>query len=283
MSDNTEQPDDAVTLTDEAVMAKWAEIAPWIDRVAVRIQDANDFVVHAGSALALDDRVSHPYCVSHCARACLNAGVDHLHALKRLVIDNRILHADADYSLSRGALENFGAAFWVLHPAEPTARITCALRWMAQNFKDQAKAIEGLDMDNVPSREANLAKVQRVADAAGCGQVTQGYSSTAVMRYAKLHSSTEPFLPWQVCSGFAHGRPSANLDGRRHHEKFLTKKLARVERKAAKAAAKRQPATTQRGAPDLLDQLTKLAGLRDAGVLTEEELQAKKTEILGRM
>jgi hypothetical protein len=60
--------DDSVTLTDEAVMAKWAEIAPWIARMVVRIQDANDFVVHAGSALALDDRASHPYCVSHCAR-----------------------------------------------------------------------------------------------------------------------------------------------------------------------------------------------------------------------
>jgi hypothetical protein len=69
MSDNTEQPDDTVTITDEAVTAKWAEIAPWIDRMAVRIQDANDFVVHAGSALALDDRASHPYCVPRTARA----------------------------------------------------------------------------------------------------------------------------------------------------------------------------------------------------------------------
>jgi hypothetical protein len=71
--------------------------------------------------------------------------------------------------------------------------------------------------------------------------------------------------------------------GRRHHDKFLANKLVRVERKAEKAAAKRQPPTPPTGTPDPLDQLTKLAGLRDAGVLTEEEFQAKKNEILGRI
>jgi hypothetical protein len=71
--------------------------------------------------------------------------------------------------------------------------------------------------------------------------------------------------------------------GRLHHEKFLAKKLVRMELKAETAAAKRQPTTTQTGTPDLLDQLTKLAGLRDAGVLTDEEFQAKKTEILARI
>lgn len=37
------------------------------------------------------------------------------------------------------------------------------------------------------------------------------------------------------------------------------------------------------GAPDYIDQLTRLGQLRDAGVLTEEEFQAKKAEILGRI
>jgi hypothetical protein len=34
---------------------------------------------------------------------------------------------------------------------------------------------------------------------------------------------------------------------------------------------------------DLLEQLKKLADMRDAGVLTDEEFQAKKTEILARI
>lgn len=35
--------------------------------------------------------------------------------------------------------------------------------------------------------------------------------------------------------------------------------------------------------PDIADQLVKLASLRDAGILTEEEFTAKKTELLERL
>jgi hypothetical protein len=203
--------DSAEGINEETIMAKWAEIAPWIEHMSDRIQNPNEFVVGTGSVLAADDSASNPYHVSHCAIACLTAGVDHLHALKRLVIDDRLLHTGADYSLARGALENFGTAFWVLHPAEPTERIARALSWMAQNFKDQAKAEEEVGRDAASSRRAKLAKVRRVADAAGCGRIPEGYSSTEVMKYAKAHVMTDPFLPWQVCSGFAHGRPWANL------------------------------------------------------------------------
>jgi hypothetical protein len=110
--------------------------------------------------------------------------------------------------------------------------------------------------------------------------------------------------------------------GRRRHDKFLAKKLARLERKAAKEAGKRPEPTRQSqatgmqasaqdssapqellpnavnvakqpsGPPsppnnalvrDPLKQIEKLAHLRDTGALTEEEFQAKKTEILGRI
>ena len=35
------------------------------------------------------------------------------------------------------------------------------------------------------------------------------------------------------------------------------------------------------GAPDYLDELERLAGLRDQGIITEEEFEAKKQELLG--
>ena len=35
--------------------------------------------------------------------------------------------------------------------------------------------------------------------------------------------------------------------------------------------------------PDITDQIKKLAQLRDEGILTEEEFQAKKTDLLSRM
>jgi hypothetical protein len=110
--------------------------------------------------------------------------------------------------------------------------------------------------------------------------------------------------------------------GRRYHDAFLAKKMARMESKAAREAAK-QPQSTlqsqttatqasaqdsnapQNSAPKLVTlvsqpsdlpsapdnhrtgdhfkQIEKLAHLRETGALTEEEFQAKKTEILGRI
>lgn len=48
-------------------------------------------------------------------------------------------------------------------------------------------------------------------------------------------------------------------------------------------AAQRRPATAAAPAPDLVGQIKGLADLRDAGVLSEEEFQAKKVDLLARM
>ena len=82
--------------------------------------------------------------------------------------------------------------------------------------------------------------------------------------------------------------------GRRHHKQFVEKKLARLQRQAAKEAAKeaaKQDESTLRPpslphnlpAQDLFEEIEKLAHLRAIGALTEEEFQAKKSEILGRI
>jgi hypothetical protein len=109
--------------------------------------------------------------------------------------------------------------------------------------------------------------------------------------------------------------------GRRYHDEFIAKKLARMEGKAAREAAKQHQSTpqgqttaTQASAQDSsapqnsalqlvtlisrpddlpsasenhqtspIKQIEKLAHLRDTGALTEEEFQAKKTEILYRI
>ncbi|WP_342799866.1 hypothetical protein [Nocardia sp. No.11] len=68
-------------MSDEEVAAKWAELAPLIDRVTARIADPNDFQVSAGSTLAADDLRSSPFQVTHGARTSIVAAVDHLHAV----------------------------------------------------------------------------------------------------------------------------------------------------------------------------------------------------------
>lgn len=63
--------------------------------------------------------------------------------------------------------------------------------------------------------------------------------------------------------------------------------LIRARLSAPKESAPQQivvqaaaPASAQ---PDVMDQLKKLADLHAAGVLTDEEFSAKKTELLGRL
>jgi hypothetical protein len=215
--------DETYELPDEWADQQWATMAPQIEAMVRRTQDPAEFVVPPGSELADDDAASHPYQVSHCAKRCLNAGVDHLHAMKTLIIDEpRLLHAEADYSLIRGGLENFATAFWVLHPHDQKVRIERALRWMAQNFKDQDKATGHLGFPGDIGLQAKLKKVTAVARKARCSKVSGGYTSTAAVVYAEKHSSIMHVrLMWQVCSGFAHGRPWASL-GMNAMEKHAT-------------------------------------------------------------
>lgn len=200
-------------LTDDWAEQQWARMVPVIDAMVDRIQDPTEFIVRPGSALAADDRVSAPYQVSHCARMCLNSGVDHLHAVKTLIIgDEPLLHAAADYSPIRGALENFATAFWVLHPPASTIRVERALRWMAKNFKQQHQATDVLSLPGDIGLQAKLDKVVDVAQRSSCANVLGGYTSTQAVKYAEEHATHKyVLLMWQVCSGFAHGRPWANL------------------------------------------------------------------------
>jgi len=209
-------------LTDEWAEQQWATMLPQIETMMHRIQNRADFVVQPGSQLAADDAASQPYTVSYCAKACLNAGVGHLHAMKTLVFDEpRIRHAEADYSLIRGALENFATAFWVLHPQQRTIRVERALRWMAQNFRDEDKAVGPLELPDDMEMPADVETrglqelhdvVAAIAQKAGCANVLGGYTSTQAVKYAEEHSHYDRvLLMWQVCSGFAHGRPWANL------------------------------------------------------------------------
>jgi hypothetical protein len=204
---------DGPELDPSVVAAKWQEIAPGIDKMTQRTADPNDFQISAGSSLAGDDKASRPYQVSHAARTCLVAGVDHLHAVKALLLDLHVLHIAAPFSLVRGALENLSAAFWILHPKARNQRIERTLRWHAKNFHEQFIALEPLGLLDEAQRDAKLAKLDAVATPRGISaqDVRAGYRSSRAVRYAEEHSRSEPLLFWQLCSGYAHGRQWAYL------------------------------------------------------------------------
>lgn len=203
-------------MTEEQAAKKWSEIAGVIDRLQARTDDENDFRTGPGSSLAGDDKWSDPYRVSHAFQACIVAGIDHLHALKVLVVEAGTLHAAAPASLARGCLENMATAFWILHPTSRAERVTRCLRWYWKNAKDQHTAIEPLVLPDYKPQDERLAKIIAVADrnsGVEAKVVKSGYTSTEAVKYADQHARTamRVLLPWQICSGFAHGRPWASL------------------------------------------------------------------------
>jgi hypothetical protein len=204
--------DNSAEMTDVMAQQHWVRIL----EDAQRIMDHGLIPVQPGSELAEDDAKSNPYQVSHCAQEFINTGLDHMHAVKTLILgDEPVIHANADYTLLRGALENFGVAFWVLQPSARRYRIERALQCAAQNFKDQDKATKDLGLEDHRPLQSNLAKIDALCAPAGCDKkaVRKGYVSTEVLQYAERETGANPspYLMWQLCSGFAHGRQWASL------------------------------------------------------------------------
>lgn len=203
-------------VTEQQAAAKWSQVAPQIDRLQARTDDEDDFQILPGSSLAGDDKRSDPYRVSHAVKHCLVAGIDHLHALKVLVVEAQKLHAAAPASLARGCLENMATAYWIPHPTSRVERVTRCLRWYWKNATDQHLAIAPLNFEDYTPQDVRLAKIIAVAERdqrVDVREVRRGYSSTAAVKYADMYAGTglRVLLPWQICSGFAHGRPWASL------------------------------------------------------------------------
>jgi len=133
-----------------------------------------------------------------------------LHAMKSLLLDLRVLHSAAPFTLVRGALEIFSAGFWILHPAGRNERIEHVLRWHTKNFHDQHPALESLGVSDAEAKEAKYAKLREIARRREIpvGDATRGYWSTDAVECAEEFAPTaDPRLPWRMCSGYAHGRP----------------------------------------------------------------------------
>lgn len=201
---------------DRPARAKWLELAPLIDRMMKRSDTEGEFSVSSDSALGGDDTAADPYHVSHVVRQCLTAGVDHLHAVKELVVERGVIHIAAPASLARGAIENFATALWVIGPTRRDDRIQRALRWHVKNVRDQEKAAAPLGLPNYTGAADKLTMLDAVCARRGLSvrDVRRGYTSTEVVRYSEEIAGDLPLgvvLPWQICSGFAHGRPWAYL------------------------------------------------------------------------
>lgn len=203
-------------LSEDQVQEKWQAMSPLIDRMMERVGTRGEFPVAKRSSLAGDDTAADPYQTSHALRMCLTAGVDHLHAVKVLVLDQGVIHVAAPSSLVRGALENFSAAYWMLGPHSRDDRVLRSLRWYAKNFKDGDQASAPLNLSGHVALDDKMQKLYAVAAERRIApkSVKSGYTSTEAVTYSENTAPDLPLgvvLPWRLCSGFAHGRPWAYL------------------------------------------------------------------------
>jgi hypothetical protein len=95
------------------------------------------------------------------------------------------------------------------------------LRWHVKNVAHQHSALDRLDLQTNRSREEKLSQLEAMVSAA-VGHVPprfrNGYTTTEVLRFVdetnpdcEANAFLSAQLVWQLCSGFAHGRPWASL------------------------------------------------------------------------
>ncbi|MBW9205325.1 hypothetical protein KV097_05155 [Mumia sp. zg.B17] len=209
-------PELALVDLDEQALERWASNGVLIERVMQRCSAREEFPVASGSSLSADDITSGPYATSQTLRRCLTAGIDHLHAVKTLVVDADAPHSAATWSLAHGALENLATAYWILGPASRDDRIERTLRWHAQDIADSEAATRHLRLPSLPPAEARLISLEMVARRRrlDVDEVRRGYRVETAVAYADAQlprPSLGVLLPWTLGSAFAHGRPWAAL------------------------------------------------------------------------
>lgn len=205
--------------SEEEVAEKWGDLSRLADELIERSNHAGGFPTMPGSAMAGDDARLDGYPITSAFHLTLMAAIDHLHALTSLVEVHRMLHVAAPGSLARGVMENAATAFWLIRPPQRNERMTRTLRWFATNAADQGRAVGQREViGGVPAEEV-LGRLREVAETRGIDprEATRRVTSTATIAHAEEHARSRegddvrPMLAWQVCSGFAHGRPWAYL------------------------------------------------------------------------
>lgn len=192
-----------------------------------------------GSPLVGDARKSPGLQVGHAAWAGIVHSVDHLHALRALLGQAKMLNLGAPYTLVRSAMENAATAVWVLEPSRRSERLRRRLKlahheaWEHTKLEEvlPAKALEGKR-----TGQQRMAEIQALAAELDVGEVAGRLSYEKIVREAarvtiagdddpeagKLPPDQQAALAWRLGSGFAHGRYWASFS-------WLDRQVVRTE------------------------------------------------------
>ncbi|GAC1575755.1 MAG: hypothetical protein NVS3B18_09500 [Candidatus Dormibacteria bacterium] len=83
--------------------------------------------VQPGSRMHDDDARLDPFQISHAVKGALASSLDHIHAVRGLLLANQ-LNMAAPFTLMRAALENAALALWLIEPDEQSERFTRKLQ-----------------------------------------------------------------------------------------------------------------------------------------------------------
>ncbi|UYM03452.1 hypothetical protein [Solicola gregarius] len=178
-----------------------------------RVNAVDGWAVPPLTALGRDDELTYPYQLSHAVHSCLVMGVDHVHALCTLVVDQGIMHVAAPATLARGAIEVASAGLWMLSPRDRVTRVRRLLAWHAQNLRDGIGAATTLGAEVPDAPEVRSDLLLEIADRAGVPPDWSTWApSSKVAKVAGEYltakgSRINNLAAWQLASGFAHGRP----------------------------------------------------------------------------
>ena len=201
--------------SEKQVRATWAKIASLAAKLAERSETENGFSISPRSPFAGDDCHCQPYHVSHAVKMSITAAIDHLHALCALVFQSGFLHLAAPAALARGALECASTAVWIASPSKRDERIERALKWNIADVKDSDRAATDAGIPVPTSLQDRKNKIEAVAVKRSLPfkPISGGYKSSDAVKAAEefLKPPLGVVLPWQLASGFAHGRRWAML------------------------------------------------------------------------
>ncbi len=175
--------------------------------------------IEPGSPLAGDARKSPEHQVAHGAWMGVVHAVDHLHAVKTLIADARVVHPHATYTLLRSAMENAATAMWLLEPPPRPERLRRRLKLAHHEAWESSQVRKVLPTDAPVGKRSPQERMDAVRDLARSlhldpSDVSGRFSYESVVRSAgeasKLGADLSALL-WRLCSGFAHGRYWASL------------------------------------------------------------------------
>jgi hypothetical protein len=217
MADRSAAAEETPTFDDQGM---FASLDKWLELTSERRTPE----VEPGSALAGDARRSPVFQVAHAAWAAFSGSVDHLDALRTLMVETEApLPVHAPFTLVRSAIENAATAVWLLAPQRRNERLRRLLKFAHNETWEWGKALELLPAEFAPQRSVPEIRSHIRTLAAQLGlnpdDVAGKFSYEKVIWTAGEAigvGGDQSVLVWRVGSGVAHGRDWARRISARH-------------------------------------------------------------------